>query len=259
MPELHHILGSIFRDIAQSVFTSDMYSRDISRYYEQDPLLRHFPVPRTEVDELEVQLKFAISGIDLNPAQSVSRESSAATVFVDFSYDLSEQFFETLENSLESMENVSRETWRKISSLEQRIYLRQDLLKYFLREQSSLIDQQGEFQVDAARREISGLLTRRVGWLLKDTPLTGSAVKKIADTVVKALKLDPQLKGLVEPLRFAWEQGGDFTLDVEITADKLQGLDPGHLATVHVRTRMRNYLWSEVEHEGRRWWTLNPE
>ncbi len=74
MPELHHILGSIFRDIAQSVFTSDMYSRDISRYYEQDPLLRHFPVPRTEVDELEVQLKFAIANIDLNPVQSVSRE-----------------------------------------------------------------------------------------------------------------------------------------------------------------------------------------
>jgi hypothetical protein len=259
MPELHHILGSIFRDIAQSVFTSDMYSRDISRYYEQDPLLRHFPVPRTEVDELEVQLKFAIASIDLNPAHSVSRESSAATVFVDFSYDLSEQFFETLADSLEGEQNVERDTWRKVSSLEQRIYLRQDLLKYFLREQGSLIDAQGEFQVSAARKEISGMLGRRVEWLLKDTPLTGSALKKISDTTIKALRLEAQLKELVEPLRFAWEQGGDFTLDVEITADRLQGMDPGQLATVNVRTRMRNYLWSEVEHEGRRWWTLNPE
>lgn len=259
MPELHHILGSIFRDIAQSVFTSDMYSRDISRYYEQDPLLRHFPVPRTEVDELEVQLKFAIASIDLNPAQTVSRESSAATVFVDFSYDLSEQFFETLDDSLEDVENVSRDTWRKVNSLEQRIYLRQDLLKYFLREQGSLIDAQGEFQVNAARGEIGGLLGRRIEWLLQDTELTGSALKKIVDTTLRALRLDAQLKELVEPLRFAWEQGGDFTLDVEITAEKLQGLDPGHLASVQVRTRMRNYLWSEVEHEGRRWWSLNPE
>lgn len=259
MPELHHILGSIFRDIAQSVFTSDMYSRDISRYYEQDALLRHFPVPRTEVDELEVQLKFAIANIDLNPVQSVSRESSAATVFVDFSYDLSEHFFEALDDSLENVENVARDTWRKVNSFEQRIYLRQDLLKFFLSEQGRLIDAQGEFQVAAARGEISGLLTRRVKWLLQDTPLTASALKKITDAALKALKLDAQLNALVEPLRFAWEQGGDFTLDVEITADKLQGLDPGHLATVLVRTRMRNYLWSEVEHEGRRWWTLNPE
>jgi hypothetical protein len=259
MPELHHILGSIFRDIAQSVFTSDMYSRDISRYYEQDPLLRHFPVPRTEVDELEVQLKFAIANIDLNPAQSVSRESSAATVFVDFSYDLSEQFFETLASHLEGEEKVAGDTWRKVNSLEQRIYLRQDLLKYFLREQGSLIDAQGEFQVNEARREIGGLLNQRVEWLLKDTPLAAGTLKKIADTTIKSLKLDIQLKELVEPLRFAWEQGGDFTLNVEITADKLQGMDPAQLSTVHVRTRMRNYLWSEVEHEGRRWWTLNPE
>ncbi len=157
------------------------------------------------------------------------------------------------------MENVARDTWRKVNSFEQRIYLRQDLLKFFLSEQGRLIDAQGEFQVAAARGEISGLLTRRVKWLLQDTPLTASALKKITDAALKALKLDAQLNALVEPLRFAWEQGGDFTLDVEITADKLQGLDPGHLATVLVRTRMRNYLWSEVEHEGRRWWTLNPE
>lgn len=259
MPELHHILGSIFRDIAQSVFTSDMYSRDISRYYEQDPLLRHFPVPRTEIDELEVQLKFAIAGIELNPAQSVSRESSAATVFVDYSYDLSEQFFETLQQAVENNENVAQDDWRKTGSLEQRIYLRQDLLKFFLREQGSLIDEHGEFQVDIARRAISELLVRRINWLLKESPLTPVTLKKLADTVVRQLRLEDQLKLLVEPLRFAWEQAGDFSLDVEITADKLQGLDPGQLATVSVRTRMRNYMWSEVEHEGRRWWRLNPE
>ncbi len=96
MPELHHILGSLFRDVAQSIFTSDMYSRDISRYYEQDALLRHFPVPRTEIDELEVQLRFAIGGIEINPAQTVGRESSAATLFIDFSHDLTENFFDTL-------------------------------------------------------------------------------------------------------------------------------------------------------------------
>src|SRR5512139_2477094 len=96
MAELHHILGSLFSDIAQSVFTSDLYSRDISRYYEQDGLLRHFPVPRTEISELEVELKFAIAGVELNPTQSIGREANAATLFIDYSYNLSESFYDAL-------------------------------------------------------------------------------------------------------------------------------------------------------------------
>jgi hypothetical protein len=49
-------------------------------------------------------------------------------------------------------------------------------------------------------------------------------------------------------------------MDVEITAGKLGELDSEQLSSVHVRTRVRNYKWSEVEHPGSRpWWTLHPE
>ncbi len=84
-------------------------------------------------------------------------------------------------------------------------------------------------------------------------------LKRVIDAALKGSNLEAELKKLVEPLQFAWAQGGDFSLDVEVTADKLQDLDAGHLSTIQVRTRLRNYIWSEVEHEGRRWWSLNPE
>ncbi len=268
MPELHHILGSLFRDVAQSIFTSDMYSRDISRYYEQDALLRHFPVPRTEIDGLEVELKFAIGGIEINPAQSVGRESSAATIFIDFSHDLTEKFFETLLEVL-NVENDKRKgpdkedlvagvTWRRTRSLEERIYLRQDLIRYFQRNQGSLL-QEGEFQVKEALKDIQGRLRRRVRNLVEESNLPAATLKRVTDAVMKTANLEAELKKLSEPLQFAWAQGGDFSLDVEVTADKLQDLDAGHLSTIQVRTRLRNYIWSEVEHEGRRWWSLNPE
>ena len=76
MAELQHFLGSIFRDIAQARFTSDIYSRNISKYYEQDPLLRRFPTPRTDVDEVEVDLKFVLSGLEQTAAQDEGREAS---------------------------------------------------------------------------------------------------------------------------------------------------------------------------------------
>lgn len=259
MPELQNILGAIFRDIAQSVFASDMYSRDISQYYEQDPLLRHFPIPRTEIDELEVDLKFGITNIAFTRAQTVGREASAAPAFIDFSYDLSESLFEGLANNLAKRNDIAGETWRKVNSIEYRIYLRQDILKFFQRNQGSLI-QDGELQVRQARDELSGLLRNRLGRLIEDTKtMSASERKRLIDATLREVKLEEQLKQLQGPLQSVWEAEGDYTLDVEITADRLQEMAPETLASVHVRTRVRNYLWSEVEHEGRRWWSLNPE
>jgi hypothetical protein len=264
MAELHHILGSLFSDIAQSVFTSDLYSRDISRYYEQDALLRHFPVPRTEIAELEVELKFAIAGLELNPAQTIGREANAATIFIDLAYELSENFHDKLSDALsdlmEKRKDIDPAVLERTAWPVNLLYLRQDLLQYFQHNQSILI-QDGKFNVSEARAEIQELLkdafTRLMG--KEADKLTAKDKKDVLERVNKAIKLDSNLKSLEEPLQYAWNRAGDFKLDVEITAEKLGELSSEHLSSVHVRTRVRNYKWSEVEHEGRQWWALNPE
>jgi hypothetical protein len=261
MPELHKILGSLFSDIAQSVFTSDLYSRDISRYYEQDGLLRHFPVPRTEISELEVDLKFAIAGVELNPSQSIGREANAATLFIDYSYDLSESFYEELHDTLAALKgqnkNIDDAMLEQAASGVNSIYLRQDLLRFFQRNQGGLMVE-GAFQVKNAREEILEILQSHLDKLLGEGWAEADK-KKVFRQVSEAIKLEQGLKALVEPMRFAWNREGDFKLDVEITAEKLGELEGDHLSSVHVRTRVRNYKWSEVEHQDRRWWTLNPE
>jgi hypothetical protein len=261
MAELQHILGSLFSDVAQSVFTSDLYSRDISRYYEQDALLRHFPVPRTEIAELEVELKFAIAGVEVNPAQTVGREAGSASLFIDLSYDLSESFYEQLHDVLVELKAknalITNEMIYKAGSPEEAIYLRQDLLKYFIRSQGSLVEE-GNFQVRKAMEGIREILEKKLYWILP-RDFTKKERTDVYERVTKQLKLESDLKRLEEPLSYAWNRAGDFKLDVEITADKLIELSSEHLSSVHVRTRVRNYKWSDVEHEGRKWRALNPE
>ena len=183
---------------------------------------------------------------------------SAATIFIDFSYDLSEHFFDALSEALQGRQDIARDIWRKLNSLEQRIYLRQDLLKYFQRNQGRLI-QEGEFQVDQALEDLEGLLFRRIQWLLSDSDLLDEQLKEIREAVLKSLGLKKQLQALGKPLRHAWQVEGDWKVEVEVLANKLQDLPEGILGSVNVKTTIRNYVWSEVEHEGRKWWSLTPE
>jgi hypothetical protein len=68
---LAHLVGAILKDISQARMGSDAYSRDISRYYEQDPLLRGFSVPRADIESVELDLKFAFKSAKLTDARDM--------------------------------------------------------------------------------------------------------------------------------------------------------------------------------------------
>ena len=262
MPRLHQILGSLFSDIAQSVFASDLYSREISRYYEQDGLLRHFPVPRTEISELEVNLKFAISEIESNPAQAIEFEVNAATVFIDFSNTLAASFYRELHNSLTELRRqgrlISADELRQAASGVETIYLGQDLLRFFLRHYGSLIED-GELQVDKALEEILEILQTKLRYLVSEE-WTDKDKKDLLNRITHAIHLKSGMEELKKSLRSVWKQAGDFGMEVEITAEKLGELSSEQLSSVHIRTRVRNYKWSDIETPDKRpWRTLLPE
>ena len=60
---LRDALSAILKDVTESRHLSDNHSRDISRIYERDDILKTFPVPRTEISELEIELKFAFDDV----------------------------------------------------------------------------------------------------------------------------------------------------------------------------------------------------
>jgi hypothetical protein len=62
--ELNDVLGAILRDVAQARVISDLFSRNVSVDYQQDDLLSAFPVPRVEIAQASVDLKFAVNKVE---------------------------------------------------------------------------------------------------------------------------------------------------------------------------------------------------
>ncbi|OZH52484.1 hypothetical protein AFK68_24100 [Hydrocoleum sp. CS-953] len=60
MTKLKHIIGAILSDISQARVISDNYSRDLRPLYKEDPFLKLLSVPRTDIKEATIDLKFAI-------------------------------------------------------------------------------------------------------------------------------------------------------------------------------------------------------
>lgn len=267
MAELHHILGSIFRDIAQARFTSDLYSRNISKYYEQDPLLRRFPTPRTDIDEVEVDLKFVLSGLNQTAAQDEGREASTATIFIKIAKDISDGFFDILLKMAKELK-FSPETVKILKGFEHRIYLGQDLLLYFQRERGHLITE-GKLDYGKASKNIEELLNKRFEkrkqdedkykYLFEDSELSEKQLEDLEKKVFAELKVESQLKSIRKPVQEAYKGDGDFKVAVEVTVDKLAEIPDSAISTIKVKAHVRNYIWSKIEHEGKTWRALNPE
>lgn len=78
MAEFQQIIGSILKDISKARVSSDAYVRGVSEIYEQNEGLRFFPVPRTEIDQVALDLHFAIGTLN-EIALSDAQQANIAT------------------------------------------------------------------------------------------------------------------------------------------------------------------------------------
>jgi hypothetical protein len=60
MAKLKQVIGAILSDITNAQSISDAYSRDLKPSYREDPFLKLLSVPRTEIKDVTIDLKFAI-------------------------------------------------------------------------------------------------------------------------------------------------------------------------------------------------------
>ncbi len=256
MAELNQILGALLRDIAQARFSSDLYSKNISRYYEQNSLLRRFPVPRAEIEEVEIDLKFALSEIDFQGDTGEGREAQLAPFFERQSNALASRFIEgareiaRARNKVGLAQELSRESFR--------IDVRQDILRYFMHNYPHLIDGGGHLNVKEAleglRPVLSGALTYRMERAgAKDPDLR----REIVDTV----DLSAALKEMAGEALQYWRQGGDCRINTEVSGSALGELPAEVISSVKIKVGLRNYTWTQVEskEEGRTWRSLSPE
>lgn len=106
MAEFHHIIGALLKDITQARALSDRYSQEVSRYYQGNEQLNLFPIPRTEVDNVQLHLKFVINQAEQYKYLSNQHIDIVKSVFTNYAIRIANHWHSFLnETTIGVMQN----------------------------------------------------------------------------------------------------------------------------------------------------------
>ncbi len=256
MADLQQVIGAILRDLAKARFSSDLYSRSISRYYENDYLLRKFPVPRSEIEEVEIDLKFSIADVVDSSVNTEGREANVAfrlertveslvATLLDLACDYSEASADS-----ETQEQLRKVFTKGFRSTALRIELRQKALRYLIESYTHLIDENGTFN---SERAIAGLL-KPMKWGFQEYRAEGvpesegyTVLDPLFDYVFKQKAFRNKVESLVDPIRDIWRHNSDTQLEIEVSGQKLAELSEAAISSIKIKAVVRNHVWTEVK------------
>ncbi|MEQ8573771.1 MAG: hypothetical protein RIB63_06900, partial [Fulvivirga sp.] len=259
MAELHNVVGAILRDIAQARVTSDLYSREVSRYYEEDSLLRLFPIPRTEIKEVEVDLCFGIKDVRKDINREQDKLVYIARIIERYGEKLVDGIFESLKGTYRH--KISKSVaWQtlvgELDTLDNRSNLRFSISNFFESNQSILLSENKDGSAedtDAVRYDLNiNNALNGVVEIAKRTILQSEEVitlvkaEDLEDSYESALRtgLDDILIAMDNDLNFEVEA---YMLDVTVEAEELLELPENVLSKIKITAEIKNYTWSQVE------------
>lgn len=261
MADLQQVVGAILRDLAKARFGSDLYSRSIARYYENDYLLRKFPVPRADVEEVEIDLKFSIGGIEGSAVDTEGREANVAILLERAVERLVATFLDLSRSHVDGdtgpLAADLKETMTKgFGSAALRIELRQKGLRYFIESYTHLIGPDGTFDAAQALKE----LRRPFRWGLEeyraedaDPERLEKAIGQVLDHVFAQKAFIDAVHSLAEPIKSIWQANYDARLDVEVQGDRLAQFNEKAISSVKIKAVVRNLVWTEVKVDDRKY------
>ena len=278
MPKLHQIVGTILRDIAQSRVYSDIYSYEVSVHYEKDSLLRQFPVPRTEITELEIDLKFAFSDrstdteIDQDGIQRIgifrTQTNFLSRYLLQDAVNYTEQVLGfAWENKHTDKEKSDWENLKKALLWKQHENrVQQIIVEYFERDfkksETKSDTLKYDMNVPKAEKELSKKIQE---YLFSNNEIEKrmNKVKKSKETLSQMIesKIHRDLVKIEEEVEFMMNMVGAASPEVDVTVEKLIDLPPEIISTVKITSGVRNYLWTKISDsdDGRPIRKLMPE
>jgi hypothetical protein len=251
MAQLHHVIGAILRDIAQGRVSSDLYSREVSRYYEQDSMLRLFPIPRTEIKEIQIDLRFGIQAVAIDTDRTEDRDARLAGLFERYVGRICQAIFARLENADEPV----RARFSELDTPAWRAGVQAVLIGYFEENGKDVVSEttrtEGEetestlnLKRDQVKKDLVPLLAAAVYEPLStEDPELKTAIGTVKGSITR--DIGEQLEGLDEEVGLL--AASEYRVEVDVTADRLQELPEAAISTIRITTAMRNYVWSQVE------------
>ena len=275
MAELHEIIGGVLRDLAQSRIASDIHSREASLAYQKDPILRKFPVPRVDIKEAEVDLRFAVANIERQDEieftegvdyLAAKRTQLLARVFERYSSEISEQvaddYYKELKEIVADYRQSQRENKNQIDELWQSSQLQINSRSFRESIAEIVLDELESYTQEQINEKL----------ILKDVHEKNS-VKKILDAVKEYLaeEVDEELlsvltdkentrvflevnKTIQRKIRemkntILWLSQDDLgvNIDVDVSAERLENKTPELVSSIKLKVDIRNYVWTQTE------------
>jgi hypothetical protein len=272
MAGIDDIVGALLRDVTNSRVTSDMYSRNISRYYEQDAILRRFPVPRMEIDTLEMDLSFAINNVEVDPLRKEGLESRLVIIFERQSDAMTVDFIDAVveiirnKHSHESNDmGAWYELFKYVWSAEYHQSVRARIMRYLDITQRHLIDTKSIFDLSDATKEITKIFLRRWKYLIDDFQAENADIElgmiPTESDLIEAMQLEHRIDSLREEIQQALKDRGGVRVDIIVDSGQLLEIDQSTLCSLKIVTKIKNYNWTKIDEPGEEQakYILNPE
>lgn len=256
MPELFEVVGSVLRDLAQARALSDLYSRDVSRYYESDPLLRTFPVPRAEIAEASFTLVFAINDVTVDAGRRNVRNARVSQLFEKYGASAVRAVLITLRDKTSEVKmRPSLDPQKKavVQAFEDRFLaedyrnlLRTRLVRFLEEHRDTLISQEGVFDMDRMMEQVDRFMITLASEPEMHNPLAmfPDETQQIRDEMMKCMR--HELNSMKDEIQREWELAADYRIDVEIHPEKIREAENA-ICSISVKSVIRNYTWSKVD------------
>lgn len=245
MAQLNQFLGTVLSELTQARVTSDIFSRDTSNFYQQDPVLRSYSVPRVNIDEFEMEMQFAIAGLvreQNNTDQSIKLErlfSTSAQKFADKLSQATIAFFSG-ESTTEQDVPAIRLMLMRLRHAGERSKIGLVLSQRL--NQSEFFDSEHYFLPDPAVPVcVDSFLQQATSQLELPANLKDEMTALRNNLLEEAEALAAELENAV---RFMLENAENHNLDVEVCADRLRERPQNTLCTLKLKGCFKNYVWT---------------
>lgn len=254
MADLAEFLGTVFRNVTQARVTSDLFSRDVGRQYQKDPVLIDFPVPRLEVREASIRLRFAVNALERRdiPLAELARavvQEEASALAGQLRRELIEASPER-EAILQALASKEIDLVKALPAAIERAALEGSVLEAALAGRPAALVRNLQGAVNALLLEdaaLRRLITRRAG------------VQAVRERIrQRATETAERLVNQVQAVREASARQA-LSVNAAVTRKELAEVPEPLLSEITVVAEIRNYEWSETgEAEGKPLYRLRP-
>ncbi|MDN3205032.1 hypothetical protein [Algoriphagus sediminis] len=98
MSQLNSIIASILSDINEAKAKADQTSSELARTYAADKILRYFPVPRINIENLEVEIKYAVNSVEEKPIDNAATRKKVNDFIKTFTDETASSVKKAVEN-----------------------------------------------------------------------------------------------------------------------------------------------------------------